>query len=136
MRTSANNTEPGRLSDSHDPPGGEASAEELDDQERLEAIERVSPEGRPAHPEMGDAQISWLVLFGVIFVLVLSVVFAAIAGIAAGAVVLALGLGIAVLMNPEMWASLLRARERKRSGTVPHHRDRRPRERGRPGERR
>ncbi len=96
-------------------PQGERGRDEPES--RSKRIERVSPEGRPAHPEYDTGNIRNLLIGAVALVVLLSVATAVFAGLAAGAVVLVFGLGVAILMNPAIWAASLRAKERSRLET-------------------
>lgn len=97
-------------------PGPAESAEHAHRREevehRREEIERYSPEGSPGDPEYGARDIGWILVAAAVGVIVLSIVVGAFAGVAAGAVVLVFGLGLALLFNPEIWAASVRAEER------------------------
>ncbi len=98
----------------------QTEAHREDEQEQMiHEIERVSPEGRPAHPEYRARDVGLLLIGAVAAVIVASIIVTLTAGLGPGAVVLAFGLGLAVLMNPEVWASSLRAKERS---DIEHHR--------------
>ncbi|MEZ6242078.1 MAG: hypothetical protein R3B57_03455 [Phycisphaerales bacterium] len=81
-------------------------------QRRRVDIERVSPEGSPGDPEVGSLGIGLLILGSIVLSLLLGVVVAVFAGFAAGLVVVAFGLGLSILFNPEIWSASLRAQER------------------------
>jgi hypothetical protein len=74
-------------------------------------VERISPEGRPAHPETGSAGVLAFLLGSVVVVALLALGTGVFAGVAAGLVVLVFGLGLAVLINPVVWTSMFRAEE-------------------------
>lgn len=77
-------------------------------------IERISVDGRPAFPQMGPRRIRRLVMALVGVILVTGV-------LVAMAVDRAMGLGMAAfgvllfITNPEFWATVARARERRRA---------------------
>ena len=79
-----------------------------------EAIRRVSPEGRPAHPHFGPRQISLRLATMVVVILALGLVLALTVNRVSGIIAAVLGLLI-FFASPEFWASLLRARERRRA---------------------
>ena len=85
--------------------------EELKREDHQERIKETSPEGRPANPLMRMRDIFWLVIGSAVAILVISVACFIIWGVAVGAVVLALGLILAVVANPVVWAVLLRGKE-------------------------
>lgn len=103
-----------------DPESPEAkSAEETpyDDvpqEELVEEIHEISPEGEPGDPEVGPRGIGLLLLgFGAALLLigvVVAVVYHAYLGVAA----FALGV-LLMLVNPQFWVAVLRARERARA---------------------
>ncbi len=83
-----------------------------EDRRRSHEIQRHSPEGRPAHPEYRSRDIGLLLIGAGLAVVVASVIVSLTVGIWPGLVVLVFGLGLAVLLNPEIWAASLRAKER------------------------
>jgi len=84
----------------------EAQRKELGDE-----IERTSAEGRPAHPEMGPGRIGALLALIALMILIAGVIVGLTVRPMAG--VLITGLGVLVLVvNPEVWAAIFRARER------------------------
>lgn len=94
----------------------EAYGDELDiDHETLdpESIKEVSPEGRPAHPELNSKSMI-MIMFGSIgvFMLVSFVVFL-FYGIAPAALVLIFGTAVCCVGNPVIWSLPLRAKERE-----------------------
>ena len=80
-------------------------------EEKAERIARHSPEGRPAHPEVGPKQISLTIAIIVVGLLVIGVVIAAFVEPILGVALAAVGL-IFFLMTPGIWASAHRAQER------------------------
>lgn len=77
-----------------------------------ESIKEVSPEGRPAHPELNSKSMI-ILMFGTIgvFMLVSFVVFL-FYGIAPAALVLIFGTAVCCVGNPVIWSIPLRAKER------------------------
>ena len=75
-------------------------------------IHRRSPEGRPAHPEYRSRDVGLLLIGAGLAVVVASAIVSLTVGVWPGLVVLVFGLGLAVLLNPEIWATSLRAKER------------------------
>ncbi len=76
-------------------------------------IQRTSPEGRPAHPQLGATDLGALVV-GTVGIAAVAAVGAALLGATAiaGAIVVITLLFLA--LNPEVWATIFRARERAR----------------------
>jgi hypothetical protein len=82
-------------------------------EQQADGIEQRSPEGRPADPTVrAPGMIAWLLL-AVAGVVIGAIIVGATQGLAAGIAVLIMGLGLAVFVNTEVWASILRARERR-----------------------
>lgn len=81
------------------------------DPEKAAAIAEVSPEGVPAHPEMGPRQIGLLLAAIVVGIFVIALVVAVLVSPSVGA-----ALGVLALLlfvgNPAVWAALFRAKER------------------------
>ena len=75
-------------------------------------IQRHSPEGRPAHPEFRARDITLLLVGAGLAVVVASIIVTLTVGVWPGLVVLVFGMGLAILLNPEIWASSLRVKER------------------------
>lgn len=80
--------------------------------EKAAAIAHESPEGVPAHPEVGPRQIGLMVATIVVAMLVvaliLSVTLSPMAGVLVGSLALLL-----FVFNPAVWAGTLRAKERR-----------------------
>lgn len=95
----------------------EAHDDELElDHETLdpESIKEVSPEGRPAHPELNSKGMFMLMLGSIgVFLLVAFVVFL-FYGIAPAAIVLIFGTAVCCFGNPVIWSIPLRAKEREK----------------------
>lgn len=87
--------------------GDVASSEELGDE-----IERISPEGRPGDPGAGPRQIGLLFVLFIILFLLVALVLAITVRPMVGVGVAAFTLMI-FAVNPEVHASIIRARERK-----------------------
>lgn len=82
-------------------------------EEQADQIEAHSPEGRPADPTLrGPGMLRWLML-GVVVIAFGAIIVGATQGLAAGIVVLVFALGLGVIVNPEIWAAMLRAKERR-----------------------
>lgn len=92
----------------------ESHYEDLPDDKLAEEIENVSPEGAPAHPEVGPRRIGLIYIIvvsaAVIAALVIGIIFGPMIGVVFGLLMLAL-----LLINPGTWAAFHRARERKRA---------------------
>ena len=88
--------------------------EDLPDEQLAEEITRVSPEGEPAHPEVSPRRIGLfyvtLIFIGIIVGAVVGAIFGPRVGVGFALVIL-----ILLLINPETWAALHRARERKKA---------------------
>lgn len=98
------------------PHGVESIRERIDREDHEQAaqrIESVSPEGRPAHPRMRSAQLVTLMVLMAVVIIAAGVIVAMTDSIAAGLAVLGLGLGLGVLLNPEIWATGFRVAERQ-----------------------
>lgn len=89
------------------------SYKDLPDEKLAEEIEKVSPEGTPAHPEVGPRRIGLfylsLVFIGLIAGAIIGAMFGPRVGVGFAIVILVL-----LFINPETWAAFHRARERKR----------------------
>ncbi len=96
---------------------------EVDDEREVarERIGRASPEGRPAHPEWGVTAIGLAIVAVVVLVCAVAVGAGIVFGPIAGFLVLMLGLGVAVVGNPEIWAAGSRAAERHEIANDGHH---------------
>ncbi|MCA9275566.1 MAG: hypothetical protein KDA29_06030 [Phycisphaerales bacterium] len=77
-----------------------------------ESVKEISPEGRPAHPELNSKSMIML-MFGSIgvFMLVSFVVFL-FYGVAPAAIILIFGTAVCCVGNPVIWSIPLRAKER------------------------
>ena len=82
--------------------------------ERAEEIASQSPEGAPANPDLGSGTLILLTLMFPIAVLIASGVVWLILGAMPALVTLSIGLFVCVIANPTLWATLNRAKERKR----------------------
>lgn len=93
-----------------DAPGTERY-EDLPKEQLADEIEEISPEGRPADPEFGPKRIGLFLslLMGVI--LLVGVIIAIFGSVIMGFAFVVLGLAW-MLVNPAVWASVSRARER------------------------
>jgi hypothetical protein len=80
---------------------------------RADAIESSSPEGRPAHPNVGPAGITLLALLPFVIIALAAVALALFIDIAIGVAVGLLGT-IIFALNPQLWAGIFRAQERNR----------------------
>lgn len=76
-------------------------------------IARESPEGTPAHPEAGPRVIILLMAVAAFALLITAFVLGTLVSPFAGMAALALA-ALLVLANPVFWASLSRARERRK----------------------
>jgi len=85
-----------------------------DRQRMAEEIEHDSPEGRPAHPEAGPIGIGAIMIGGAVVVVLAGIAGALLLDPEIGVVIAVLGL-LLLVVNPETWASALRARERART---------------------
>jgi hypothetical protein len=75
-------------------------------------IAAVSPEGAPANPKLGSSGIAKLIALSVLAVIVASLLAGVIISPAAGWGVFVVSMLLAVVINPVIYASVLRARER------------------------
>lgn len=93
----------------------EYAKSDADDDRELEAkiIARESPEGAAAHPEAGPRVIILLMAVAAFALLVIAFLLGLLVSPFAGIAALALA-ALLVLANPVFWASLSRARERRR----------------------
>lgn len=93
----------------------EYAKKDADDNRELEAkiIARESPEGAAAHPEAGPRVIILLMAVAAFALLVIAFLLGLLVSPFAGIAALALA-ALLVLANPVFWASLSRARERRR----------------------
>lgn len=76
-------------------------------------IAEISPEGVPANAGLRGRGIALLISGAVLVVAIVSVVTGLVAGSAAGWGVLIVGMLLALVVNPVVYASVLRARERE-----------------------
>jgi hypothetical protein len=77
-------------------------------------IEKISVDGRPAHPDMGPRRIRRLIMALVGVILVTGVLVALLVDRAMGLGLAAFG-SVLFIVNPELWATVFRARERRRA---------------------
>ena len=89
-------------------------AEDLPPEEMSNEIARHSPEGRPGDPTAGGRTIALLIM-GLALGLIAGAVFVGLtvrweAGVAVGALAILL-----LFLNPAVWGSILRAKERERA---------------------
>lgn len=77
-------------------------------------ITRISVDGRPAHPEIGPRRIRRLMVSLVGAILILGVLVALIVGRPIGLGMAAFGV-LFLIANPELWATVFRAKERRRA---------------------
>ena len=99
-----------------------ADEELVHDSETLDPdeIKEISPEGRPAHPELNGKGMA-LLMFGTIGVfLLVSFVVYLFYGMAPAALILVFGTAIACLGNPVFWSVPLRAKEREEVEHLEH----------------
>lgn len=94
----------------HDAPGTERY-EDLPKQELADEIEEISPEGRPADPEFGPKRMSLFLSLLVGVILLIGVITAIFGSLIMGFAFVVLGITW-MLVNPAVWASVSRARER------------------------
>lgn len=78
-----------------------------------------SPEGKPAHPEMTSIGAWWLIIASVVAVMVVAVLAAVFVNPWVGLLTLVFGGALACGGNPEIWATVLRSRERHHQGQPP-----------------
>lgn len=93
-----------------DAPGTERY-EDLPKQELADEIEEISPEGRPADPEFGPKRMSLFLSLLVGVILLIGVITAIFGSVIMGFAFVVLGITW-MLVNPAVWASVSRARER------------------------
>jgi len=89
------------------------SAEEIYPDAKAGRIADKSPEGMPAQPDLGPSGIVKLMVAAAVVVLIASGITWATIGPDAALGVLIVGLLLAVVVNPVIYASVLRANERK-----------------------
>jgi hypothetical protein len=77
-------------------------------------ITRISVDGRPAHPEMGPRRIRRLVVSLVGAILIFGVLVVLLVDRTMGLGMAAFGV-LLLIANPEFWATVSRARERRRA---------------------
>lgn len=87
--------------------------QELKREDRERRIKAESPDGRPANPLMRMRDVLWLVVGSITAVLVISIACFFVWGFGVGAMVLGLGIVLAVIANPIVWAIILRGKERE-----------------------
>lgn len=93
-----------------DAPGTERY-EDLPKRELADEIEEISPEGRPADPEFGPKRMSLFLSLLVGVILLIGVITAIFGSVIMGFAFVVLGITW-MLVNPAVWASVSRARER------------------------
>ncbi len=103
----------------------EPHAEDLPPEQMSDEIARHSPEGRPGDPTAGGRTIAFLIM-GLALGLIAGAVFVGLtvrweAGVAVGALAILL-----LFLNPAVWGSILRAKERERAARNVAHDARRP----------
>ncbi len=81
-----------------------------EDRQVAEKLEHESPEGRPAHPEIGRRKVRLLLLLVAMATIVAGVLISVFYQPITGVVVAILGL-ILIIFNPMVWVSLLRGQE-------------------------
>lgn len=86
--------------------------EQAEHEKEARKIEAVSPEGRPAVPEVKAAGIGLMLVSIIVLLLVIGMIVALAVSEPAGIAIAALGVLI-FLINPVVWASVLRASERE-----------------------
>ncbi|MEZ6234005.1 MAG: hypothetical protein R3B68_07435 [Phycisphaerales bacterium] len=93
------------------PAGVPLGVDEESTEARREIIEVVSPEGRPGDPNFGSRQLGMMLVAIVVGMLVVALVLALLTQ-----TVLAIAVGVIGILlfvvNPEIWAAILRTRER------------------------
>ena len=89
-----------------------SAADPCDDRQAGE-IADVSPEGRPANPGLGAKGIAMMICASVTVVVIASILTAVFVSAAAGWGVFIVSMLLTVVINPVMYASILRARERE-----------------------
>lgn len=90
---------------------GQEKYEDLPASELADEIETISPEGRPADPEFGPKRMGLFLSLLVGLVLIIGVVIAIFGSVIMGFAFVVLGIAW-MLVNPAVWASLSRAKER------------------------
>lgn len=99
---------------SHETRGrGGDETDEAELAEEMERIREVSPEGRPAHPELRSRNLLIMLGMSVGAFVLLSMVVYLFYGLAPAALVLVFGTALACFGNPVFWSVLLRAKERE-----------------------
>lgn len=93
-----------------DAPGAERY-EDVPKEVLADEIEEISPEGRPADPELGPRRMSLFLSLLVGLILLIGVVTAIFGSVIMGFAFVVLGITW-MLVNPAVWASVSRARER------------------------
>lgn len=86
-----------------------------------------SPEGKPAHPEMTSVGAWWLIVASMLAVVVVAVLAAVLVNPWVGLLVLVFGGALACGGNPEIWATVLRSRERQHKAPPTPPQDKDPR---------
>lgn len=100
---------------------GTEKYEDLPKEELADEIERISPEGRPADPGMGPRRMGLFLSLLVGLILLIGVVTAIFGSVIMGFAFVVLGIAW-MLVNPAVWASLARARERgEAKGNIDEH---------------
>lgn len=89
------------------------SARDIYEDQQAGKIADVSPEGRPANPGLGAKGIAMMISASVTAVVIASILTALFISAAAGWGVFIVSMLLAVVINPVMYASILRARERE-----------------------
>ena len=104
------------------PPAEHPGVDEASTEARREIIEVVSPEGRPADPNFGTRQLGMMLVAIVVGMLVVAIVLALLTQ-----TVLAIAVGVIGILlfvvNPEIWAAILRTRERQKHAPKPDSSD-------------
>lgn len=93
-------------------PAPRPGSEEAEHEKEARKIEAVSPEGRPAVPEVKAGGIGLLLISVVVALVVIGIVVAIVFRPIAGIAIAVLGVLI-FLINPVVWASVFRASERE-----------------------
>lgn len=91
--------------------GPDTDQEQLDLE--MQRVQEVSPEGRPAHPELKNKNMMFLMGCVVGSFLLVSFVVYLFYGLAPAALIMVFGTAIACLGNPVFWSLPLRAEERE-----------------------
>lgn len=90
------------------------SAKEITDDPEAGRIADASPEGIPADPETGSKRIIAMIILSIGAVVAAALIIGFTVGSGAGWGVLIVGIAIAAVINPVMYAAIARARERER----------------------